>query len=954
MSAFPSIVKTSSGRIFHLTKEIGKGGEGAIFETNDQHDVALKLYWPNKAQSRREKVSAMASAQWYKTNSFVTFPIDVLFSAGGAFVGFAMKKVGGHKPVHMLYSPASRKLEFQKANYKFLILAAANIARAVASVDATGCVIGDVNHSGFLVSDKATSIVIDSDLFQVVAGNHSFLCQVGTPEYTPPELQGGRWDRIKRTANHDNFGLAVLIFQLLFLGRHPFSGKFLGSGEMPLERAIGEYRFAYSMQSANKMERPPGAPMLSDFPSYIGEAFEQAFGQSGPQSRPTASVWINLLEQLGQELEQCKLDSNHQHVKGKPCPWCRMEKANPGFVAFSSTQASTYIPTIIDVAQISSIINAIRDPGPAQNLQTVINAITLAAAAPSSALISKLKNRAYAGTLASGLGTIAIFFGGEAVYVGVVTLVGGLICNVIVPPELKKLRETRSQASAGWRSVENAWSQQAGNQRFLEIKRETNEFIRALSDLPNEERRGIQFLEQKKREIQLNRHLDRFLIAHAKIRKIGSGRKAVLASFGIETAADIVASKISTIQGFGPSLVAELMAWRKIQENKFVFNPSEPINQTDLLTLKNKIASRQIDLANKIRASAIKLEQESRSALEQRTKIAAAANQAWIVLKQAELNEAAATGPIHKASKFISLCCAGLAAVGLMMGKESFRQTTNTNRSVVLNGPTEQPSPPPRPNVRPSNPDSPQSGPGTSNAPRKPGGPSANANPTPNVPQSPAWKPVVPQYPPPLTGLPQQSAPQSPPLEAPKEVPSIPEPNPAPPSVPKLDLARTEDVIRIQQRLIDLGYLAGSADGKWGPRSKAALIEFKSRASLPGTDVWDDAAQSALFSDTAKAYALGSYSSDFAFVGGWTNEIGACGTPGELPPLRITATRAETDGGACEFKSVRPDGQNAWRVSAVCSSGGKSWQANVRLTLNGSKLRWVSERPETIYYRCSS
>ena len=45
-------------------------------------------------------------------------------------------------------------------------------------------------------------------------------------------------------AVHDAFGLAVLIFQILFMGRHPYSGHFLGSGEMPIERAIREHRFA--------------------------------------------------------------------------------------------------------------------------------------------------------------------------------------------------------------------------------------------------------------------------------------------------------------------------------------------------------------------------------------------------------------------------------------------------------------------------------------------------------------------------------------------------------------------------------------------------------------------------------------------------------------------------------------------------------------------------------------
>src|SRR5262249_10925178 len=154
--------------------------------------------------------------------------------------------------------------------------------RAVASVHACGCVIGDINHSGFLVSDKATSVLIDSDSFQVVAANKSYLCQVGTPEYTPPELQGARFDRVTRTFNHDNFGLTILVFQLLFLGRHPFSGVYQGSGDMPLERAIGEHRFAYSLlTSATNMKPPPSAPSLTDFPLEVGQAFENAFGRAG-------------------------------------------------------------------------------------------------------------------------------------------------------------------------------------------------------------------------------------------------------------------------------------------------------------------------------------------------------------------------------------------------------------------------------------------------------------------------------------------------------------------------------------------------------------------------------------------------------------------------------------------------------------------------------------------------
>lgn len=599
MSAFPSAVQTSLGRTLHLARQIGKGGEGAIYETREQNDIAVKRYWPNKAQSCRDKISAMASAQWYKTNSFVAFPIDVLFSPTGAFVGFVMKKVGGSKPVHMLYSPASRKVEFANANYIFLVRAAGNIARAVASVHAIGCVIGDINHSGFLVSDKATSILIDSDSFQVDTANRHFLCLVATPEYTPPELQGARLDRVARTPNHDNFGLAVLVFQILFMGRHPFSGRYQGSGDMPLQRAIGEHRFAYSSQAAAmKIEPPPGAPLLSDFPQYIGQAFENSFSRTGRTLRKSASDWVLLLDALEKELVQCVTDSSHHHVKGRSCPWCRMEQSSPGFVAF--TRAATSIPTHIDVSQLIAIINSTRDPGPLPTLQTVLVTPTnLSPATPATKLVSGLKLRAYIGISASAAGAILVFFGGVATVPG--------LANIVVPKDLKRLRQNRSQASASWRAIQNTWAQQPSNQKFSEVKRETDELVRSLIDLPNEEKRQVQILENGKREAQLNRHLERFLIEHAKIKKIGSARKAVLASFGIETAADINQSRLFAIQGFGPTLVAALMTWRQGVANKFIFNASEPINPNDLMALKTRIANRKIELDKKIRVSATTL-----------------------------------------------------------------------------------------------------------------------------------------------------------------------------------------------------------------------------------------------------------------------------------------------------------------------------------------------------------
>jgi hypothetical protein len=48
------------------------------------------------------------------------------------------------------------------------------------------------------------------------------------------------------------------------------------------------------------------------------------------------------------------------------------------------------------------------------------------------------------------------------------------------------------------------------------------------------------------------------------------------------------------------------------------------------------------------------------------------------------------------------------------------------------------------------------------------------------------------------------------------------------------------DVTKAQNRLIELGYLQGPADGRWGPRSRQALIAFKISNGLSGDDKLDD------------------------------------------------------------------------------------------------------------------
>jgi peptidoglycan hydrolase-like protein with peptidoglycan-binding domain len=176
----------------------------------------------------------------------------------------------------------------------------------------------------------------------------------------------------------------------------------------------------------------------------------------------------------------------------------------------------------------------------------------------------------------------------------------------------------------------------------------------------------------------------------------------------------------------------------------------------------------------------------------------------------------------------------------------------------------------------------------------------------------------------------------------------------ATPSAPPLDVLRIEDAARVQQRLIELGFLSGTANGIWGPRSRQALRDFRMAHGEADSDTWDEGAQQLLFSASAKQAAIIA-SSRADFAGGWAIDTAQCrqAESGQAP-LSIDARRAQAFGGTCEFKSVQRDGYNVWRVQAVCSFDGNSWDAKIRLTLNGGRLTWTSKRGTTTYVRCSA
>ncbi len=229
--------------------------------------------------------------------------------------------------VHTAYSPVLRLKHFLGAGWAFQVRAAWNLAAAFEEVHSTGCVIGDVNPKNIFALQDAQVRIIDCDSFQMRVSGKLYRCEVAMPEFLPPELQGKSLDAIEQTANHDLFRLAVVIYYLLFVGRHPFSGPYTGPGDPGLAGYIREYRFTQGPFATSLLRAPPlHTPTFADIPLDLGMLFRRAFERGSENgNRPRPTEWMTALKGLEGNIVECRADPGHQHWKGQPrCVWCRL------------------------------------------------------------------------------------------------------------------------------------------------------------------------------------------------------------------------------------------------------------------------------------------------------------------------------------------------------------------------------------------------------------------------------------------------------------------------------------------------------------------------------------------------------------------------------------------------------------------------------------------------------
>jgi DNA-binding helix-hairpin-helix protein with protein kinase domain len=588
----------SGGTVIRLGKKIGSGGEGDVYELlMSSKTIVAKIYKKPLDEKKQEKLRLMARGCNEDLKGISAWPTDVLSTRpGGPVVGFLMPKIADAEPIHKVYGPTHRKETFPHADWRFLVRAAKNLAAAFYVIHQYGYVIGDVNEGNILVNERACVRLIDCDSFQVRSRDQLYCCEVGVAQFTPPEIQKSGHFRLERTGNHDNFGLAILIFQLLFLGRHPYAGVYSGKEDMPIGKAIAEFRFAYSKHAHTKaIAPPPNSVGLAIVPGELADLFERAFAERGtsPVGRPRAGDWWDILDPLENKLRRCSADSVHHYYAGlSSCPWCRLEEES-GVLLFLSADSITKI----DLKREWQKLEAIRPPGPIPVITPDIyhpRPSQLTRDLERSLDLRKFRRIAGAGLALGGLlMLVASGFNPDIMTsLEILFLFVSAIALFAFPGKEAKERKRRKAAleTAEYMGKlwNRKWTDEAGEETFRSQLGRLRDLRQKYEEIDRQYRSGLAGLESSVRERQLQQFLARHRVTAGTPPHTGAARLTVLQSAGILTAADVTLARLRRVPRLDNSQTGGLIAWRESVEKAFLFDPGRGVENTDVRALVHK------------------------------------------------------------------------------------------------------------------------------------------------------------------------------------------------------------------------------------------------------------------------------------------------------------------------------------------------------------------------------
>jgi DNA-binding helix-hairpin-helix protein with protein kinase domain len=337
-------LQLGSGAALAAGPRLGAGGQGEVYAVESPHGYVFKKYFPRelakdpKLEPRLLSMVARRPPGWREPSGHINmaWPADVVYERS-EFAGFIMPVIDMASTVgiHRITNPSDRQRAapgqpgawMAGFTWRYLVRTAVNLVQVTHAMHTAGTVIGDFNDANVRVGQDARVTLLDCDSMQIrdAATGAMYLCRVGRPEYTAPELLHEDWSVTVRQPSSDIFALAIHLYALLLEGEHPFRGVWDWEGEKPGVTELAARGIWAYLEGGPLLPRP-AAIGIDLLPTDIRQLFRTAFehGSYSPGHRPGADQWHHALRELEGDLRTCAIDPAHVYPRfhGSTCPWC--------------------------------------------------------------------------------------------------------------------------------------------------------------------------------------------------------------------------------------------------------------------------------------------------------------------------------------------------------------------------------------------------------------------------------------------------------------------------------------------------------------------------------------------------------------------------------------------------------------------------------------------------------
>ena len=324
MNAALKTLRDSEGRLFTLENLRDEDDDGVVSSLAGEPTLEARIFRILPDASAQFRLKAMVLGSDEALAEVALWPNGLLYNDRDEVTGYLMPVRTGLGTLADLLDVERSKRLFPQGDYAFRVKVARHLAMSVQVIHEHDHVLGYVDPAAIDVLADGSIRWLHGHRFQIHAWNKVFPARRGPSVYWPPELQGDDTAQA-RTRDQDHFALAVLVYQVLMMGEHPFASVRADGSSPTLETAIAAYAYVHDEDAAQNGIAPlPGSLPVNLLSMDLHNAFSLTFAPLvGVDCRPRAEGWAEWLRRFGKSLQTCAGAAYHQYREGLPaCPWC--------------------------------------------------------------------------------------------------------------------------------------------------------------------------------------------------------------------------------------------------------------------------------------------------------------------------------------------------------------------------------------------------------------------------------------------------------------------------------------------------------------------------------------------------------------------------------------------------------------------------------------------------------